>query len=129
MTPGILTRRLCGATLLAQAMCVFFGALVVWRLTEAEGGERATTYLVGGVALTLLCVVAAGMLRSRWGIVLGWTAQVLTLASAVVLPAMLAVAVIFGGLFFLCVTQGRRMDRITAERDAEAARLTRQEGR
>ena len=35
MTPGILTRRLCGATLLAQALSVFFGALVAWRLAQA----------------------------------------------------------------------------------------------
>src|SRR5699024_7713365 len=51
VTPGILTRRLCGTTLLAQAMSVFFGALVAWRLAGTTGDERATFYLWGGLAV------------------------------------------------------------------------------
>lgn len=128
MTPGILTRRLCAATLLAQAIAVFFGALVAWRLGDVSGDPRATTYLWAGVAIALLCLVAAGALRGRAGVALGWLAQALTLASAVVLPAMLVVAVIFGGLWWASLTQGRRMDQITAQRDAEARALAAEEG-
>ena len=128
MTPGILTRRLCGATLLAQAMSVFFGALVAWRLADVQEDGRAQLYLWGGVAIALLCVLAAGLLRRPAGVALGWLAQVLTLAAAVVLPAMLAVGLIFGLLWWLCLSQGRRMDAITAQRDAEAAALTADEG-
>lgn len=120
MTPGILTRRLCGATLVAQALSVFFGALVAWRLGQAYDDQRASAYLVGGVALALLCVVAAGALRSRLGLQLGWLAQLLTLASALVLPAMVIVAGIFGTLWFLCLRQGRRMDELTVQREAQA---------
>lgn len=120
MTPGILTRRLCGATLLAQAISVFFGALVAWRLADAEGDDRSTIYLWGGVAIALLCVVAAGALRGRAGVALGWLAQVMTLAAGIVLPAMIAVAIIFGLLWWLCLSQGRRMDELTALREAEA---------
>lgn len=125
MTPGILTRRLCSTTLLAQAVIVFFGAQTAWGLAQAagEGGGNADLRLWGGVVIALVCVLAAGLMRrGRAGIVLGWLAQLLTLASAVVLSAMLIVALIFGGLWWVCLTQGRRMDRITAERDAEAAR-------
>ena len=128
MTPGILTRRLCGATLLAQAIAVFFGALVAWRLGDVSADPRATAYLWGGVAIALLCVLAAGALRGRAGVALGWAAQALTLASALVLPAMLVVAVIFGVLWWLCLSQGRRMDEITAQRDAEARALAVEEG-
>lgn len=119
MTPGILTRRLCGATLLAQSLSVFFGALVAWRLAETTGDGRAQLYLWGGVGLAVLCLVAAGAMRGRWGIVLGWLAQVLTLLSGIVLPAMLIVAIIFGALWWLCLSQGLRMDRINVERAAE----------
>lgn len=128
MTPGILTRRLCGATLLAQALSVFFGALVAWRLAQAYNEGRADVYLVGGVALALLCVVAAGALRSRHGVALGWTVQILTLASALVLPAMVIVAGIFGTLWFLCLRHGRRMDAVNVEREAAARRLSEGEG-
>jgi chromate transport protein ChrA len=120
VTPGILTRRLCGATLLAQSMSIFFGALVAWRLGQSERDERAELYLIGGLALAVLCVVAVGALRTRYGIALGWLVQVLTLACAVVLPAMVIVAGIFGTLWFLCVRQGRRMDEVNAQREAQA---------
>ncbi|WP_192796627.1 DUF4233 domain-containing protein [Serinicoccus kebangsaanensis] len=120
MTPGTLTRRLCATTLLAQAMSVFFGTLVAWRLGQTNDDPRAGAYLWGGVVLTAVCVVAAGALRGRLGILLGWLAQLLTLAAGVVLPAMLVVAALFGFLWWLCLTQGMRMDRLTAERAAAA---------
>ncbi|WP_298747468.1 DUF4233 domain-containing protein [uncultured Serinicoccus sp.] len=119
VTPGTLTRRLCATTLLAQALSVFFGALVVWRLGQTTDDPRAGAYLWGGLALTALCVVAAGAMRSRWGVALGWLAQLLTLATGLLLPAMLVVAGLFGFLWWLCLTQGIRMDRLTAERAAQ----------
>lgn len=118
MTPGTLTRRLCATTLVAQALSVFFGALVAWRLGQTNGDPRATAYLWGGVAIAVLCLVAAGALRGRAGIALGWLAQLLTLATGLVLPAMLLVAGIFGGLWWLCLSQGIKLDRLTAERAA-----------
>ena len=124
MTPGTLTRRLCATTLLAQAMCTVFGALVAWQLGRAEQDPRASAYLVGGIVLAALCLVAAGALRSRVGIALGWAVQALTLASALVLPAMLVVAGLFGFLWWMCLTQGRRLDLITAQRDAAAQKET-----
>lgn len=120
MTPGNLTRRLCSTTLIAQSVSVFFGALVAWRLGQSDGDDRSGTYLVGGVVLAVLCLLAAGALRSRYGVTLGWLVQALTLASALVLPAMVIVAGIFGGLWFLCLHQGRRMDAENAERAAAA---------
>lgn len=119
MIPGTLTRRLCATTLLAQAMSVFFGALVAWRLAQTTGDPRAAAYLWGGLALTALCVLAAGALRGRWGVRLGWLVQLLTLAAGVVLPAMLVVAGLFGFLWWLCLTQGIRMDALTAQREAQ----------
>lgn len=116
--PGQMTRRLGGATLVAQAISVFFGGLVAWQLDTAMGGDRGITLLwaLGGVAV--LCLFAAGALRSRAGIVLGWVCQVLTLASALILPAMLIVALLFGLLWWLCIKHGGRID---ADRAAWAA--------
>ena len=115
--PGKLTRRLGATTLTAQALVVFLGTLVAWRLGAASGDPRSTAYLWVGGALTLLCVVAAGALRSRAGIVLGWLCQALTLVSALVLPAMAVVGVIFGLLWWVCLSQGRRLDALSAERE------------
>lgn len=128
MTLGTLTRRLCGATLIAQAVSVFLGALVAWRLAQAYDDERASLYLTGGLALALLCLLAAGALRTRYGVQLGWLVQILTLASALVLPAMVIVAGIFGALWFMCLRQGRRMDEVTAQREAQARQRHEGEG-
>ncbi|WP_298891153.1 DUF4233 domain-containing protein [uncultured Serinicoccus sp.] len=126
MTPGTLTRRLCATTLIAQALSVFLGALVAWRLGQTTGDPRAGAFLWGGLALAALCLVAAGALRGRRGILLGWVAQFLTLAAGIVLPAMFVVAGLFGFLWWLCLTQGVRMDRLTAQR-AEQERQHEQE--
>lgn len=115
--PGQTTRRLCSASLLAQALSVFFGALVAWQLERALAGG-GTTLLWGGSALALLCVVAAAAMRSRAGIVLGWLCQVLTLASALVLPAMVIVGILFTVLWWVCLSNGLRID---ADRAASAA--------
>lgn len=121
-----MTRRLCGASLVAQSVSVFFGALVVWQLARVTGGDAAVdpvVLLVGGIALALLCLLASGALRGRAGVWLGWACQLLTLASALVLPAMAVVAVLFGGLWWLCLTQGQRIDADRARWGAEAEGL------
>lgn len=119
--PGTLTRRLCSTTLLAQSLSVFLGGLVARQLSLATGGEqgRADLYLWGGIGLAVLCLLAAGALRTRWGVVLGWICQLLTLACALVLPAMVIVALIFGGLWWTCLSQGLKLDRLAAQRAAE----------
>ncbi len=121
--PGKLTRRLAAVALLGQAMTIFFGALVARQFALAGGDPqgRATAYLIGGCLLALLCVVASGLLRRPGGVLLGWAIQVLTLATAVVLPAMIAVTAIFGGLWWLCLSQGAKLDRVSAQWDAEGA--------
>ncbi len=108
--PGRTTRRLCGASLVAQALSVFLGSLVAWRLDRTLHGGTGTALLWSGVALAVLCLVAVGALRSRAGIWLGWVCQVLTLASALLLPAMLVVGLLFLALWWVCLTNGLRID-------------------
>lgn len=119
--PGTMTRRLAAASLLGQAMTVFFGGLVARQLEVAAGDPegRADAYLAGGSALALLCILTSGLLRRPFGVWLGWAVQLLTLATAVVLPAMAVVALIFGSLWWLCLSQGRKMDELTAQRHTD----------
>ena len=118
--PGQITRRLCSATLLAQALSVFFGALVAWQLDRVSTGGSGSALLWGGSTLAVLCLVAAGAMRSRAGISLGWLCQALTLASALVLPAMLIVAGIFALLWWVCLSNGLRIDADRARAAADA---------
>ncbi|AXH95892.1 DUF4233 domain-containing protein [Ornithinimicrobium avium] len=118
--PGPTTRRLCGAALVAQALSVFLGSLVAWRLASTLDSGSGTTLLLAGVGLAVLCLVTVGALRTSAGIWLGWLCQVLTLASAFLLPAMLVVGLIFAVLWWVCLSNGLRIDADKARFAAEA---------
>lgn len=102
--------------LLGEVLVVGFAALVAKDLSDVSGGVLAL--IAGGVAV--LCVVAAGLLRSRAGYVLGWLVQVLLLVSAFWVPLMLVVALVFAALWVLALVQGSRADALTARRQAAA---------
>ena len=117
---GKFTWRMGALVLASQSVIVFFGALVARALADASGDPSANTYLLVGSGLAVLCLVAAGLMRTPFGVTLGWLIQVLTFLSATVLRMMLAVGVIFTLLWVICLWQGRRIDDIQAGRAAEA---------
>jgi len=121
--PGKMTRRLAGVVIGTQGLAVFFGALVARALAAstatATGSSTSGTFLLAGSLLAVLCILDAGLLRRPWGITLGWALQVATLASAFIVPAMLAVGLLFGALWVLALVQGRAMDEHTRRVDAQ----------
>ena len=117
---GKFTYRMLMTVLVGQMIAVFFGALVARGIASAQGTGAAGTHLWLGVALSLLCVVGAGLMRrSPLGVSVGWAVQLLTFAYAVVLPPMIAVGVIFLALWVGCLVQGRKVDVEDARRAAE----------
>jgi hypothetical protein len=100
--------------LLGEALVVGFATLVA---KDLSGLGRDTALLAGGL-LALLCVVAAGLLRVRVGYSVGWSVQVLLLASAIWVPAMLFLGLVFGALWVTALIQGQRADDLTARRAA-----------
>ena len=110
-TTGKFTWRMLATVLGGQSIVIFFGALVARALAASgEDHANANTYLVVGSALTVLCVLATGVLRRPWGVTLGWVVQLLTLASAVVLPMMLIVGIVFLALWVTCLVIGTKID-------------------
>lgn len=128
--PGKFTRRLAAVTLIGQAMTIFFGALAARQFAMTGGGSegQASAYLIGGSALAVLCILVSGLLRRPGGVVAGWGIQLLTFATAIVLPAMLIVGLIFTGVWWLCLAQGHKVDALTAQWEAEDAGPTQQPG-
>jgi Protein of unknown function (DUF4233) len=63
-------------------------------------------------------VVTAGLLRVRIGYSIGWSVQVLLLASAIWVPAMLFLGLGFGALWVTALVQGQKADDLTARRAA-----------
>jgi Protein of unknown function (DUF4233) len=89
-------RRLCSVVLGFEGLVVFFGALVASRLSSHV--SAGTALAVGG-GLALACILATGTLRSAYGIKVGWTVQVLVLATGVIVPAMFGMGLLFGALW------------------------------
>ena len=118
---GKFTFRLLALALFGQAIIASFFALVARGNAIAAGrpddGDRL---LWVGLGLAALSLVASGLMRSPVGITLGWLVQALTWASALLVPAMVGVAVVFTLLWVLLLVQGTKVDRIVAERERAA---------
>ena len=110
-----MTRRLAAVVIGCQSLVVFFGALVAFQLGRTNGEAGHSAYLIVGLVLMIACIVAAGSLRRPWGVTLGWLLQLATLASALIVPMMLVVGVIFLALWMTALVQGRKMDRLSAD--------------
>ena len=119
-TQGKFTYRMLAMALFGQAIILSFFALVARGLAIAEGrpddGQRL---LWVGLGLAVLAVVASGLQRRPFGITLGWLVQALTWASALLVPAMVGVAVVFTLLWVLLLLQGGKLDRTIAQHEAE----------
>jgi len=106
-------RSMCAGMLGLQAVVLF---LVGVALPVVSDGVSPGLGIGIGLGLAVVCVLAAGLLRSRAGFALGWAVQVLAIALGFVVTAMFALGVIFlalyGGAYFL----GDKIDRERAER-------------
>lgn len=119
---GKFTFRMLAMALLGQAVILSFFALVARGNAIADGRpDDGRTLLWVGLGLSLLALVAAATMRTPVGITLGWLVQLLTWLSAVIVPMMAAVGLVFTGLWVLLLVEGRKVDRLVAEREAAAA--------
>lgn len=109
-----MTRRLGAVVLGSQAPVVLFGAVGARALADAGGQSAAGTYLWVGVGLAVACVVVAGLLRTPVGVTLGWLVEIATLLCGFVVPVMVVIGLIFGGLWWVALQQGVRLDDMTA---------------
>jgi hypothetical protein len=76
----------------------------------------ATTSLLGGLGLALLCVAVAGMLGRPFGYAAGWFVQALSICLGFVVTAMFFLGVVFAALWATAYFLGERIDRERAER-------------
>ncbi len=110
-----MTRRLAAVVVAFQVIVVLLGGLVAYALASAQQASVQTAYLWVGGLLALLCIVTAGTMRRPWGVAIGWAVQIASLVSAVVVPLMFVVGLIFGALWITALVQGAKMDQLTAD--------------
>ncbi|GMA31833.1 DUF4233 domain-containing protein [Litorihabitans aurantiacus] len=112
-------RRLFCSTLLGlEAFVVFFAALTAYGLRAVDTG----VILGVGIGGALACILAAGLLRSFVGYLLGTFIQGCLVAVAFLVPPMrdhmLAVGLVFAVLWVICWRVGARIDVEREERYA-----------
>ncbi|RFA11117.1 hypothetical protein B7R54_05915 [Subtercola boreus] len=94
-----------------------FESVIMFLATLAVFGLKALPWPValgGGAALCVLLLATIPLLGRPIGIALGWVLQVIILASAILVPLMLIVAVLFGGMWVFAVIRGGMIDRENA---------------
>lgn len=120
----------CSTVLVLEAFIVFFAALAAFGLRTASGGAL----LVAGLGGATACILAAGLLRTRVGYLVGTVIQVAFLVAGALVADLrvhlLAVAITFAVVWAASLVVGRRIDIERAERyRAELAHYAAQGGR
>jgi hypothetical protein len=108
--PGRTTsvRRSLGSIVLGfESIIMFLAALVAFGLKALP----ALPALGGGAVLCLALIACIGLLRFRWGFIIGWALQAAIVATALLVPVMLIVAALFVALWTYCMIVGARIDR------------------
>ena len=122
--PRTLVQKLAPIVLGFEAIVVLLVGLTIFGLRRLPDGVEQWWAIVGGAVVALACVVTAGMITKPWAIAFGWILQVIIALSAIFEPAIVFVALIFGGMWAYATIMGARLD---ARRPAETATETQTE--
>jgi len=109
--PRGLAQKLGSIILAFEAIVVGLAGLTVFGLKALGPGIEPWWGIVGGAVVGIAMLVAAGLMGSRAGIVMGWILQVIVLLSAILVPAIGLVAIVFGGMWTYAMIVGGRADR------------------
>lgn len=109
-------RALCASVLFFEAVVVALA--IVPALTLVDGHSALIVW--GGLGVVAACLLAAGLLRSSVGYVLGSVVQVAVVAAGFVLPAMFFLGGLFAAFWVAAILVARRADSVRAARAAAA---------
>ncbi|WP_232304553.1 DUF4233 domain-containing protein [Microbacterium sp. XT11] len=111
-----LVQKLAPIVLGFESIVVFLAGLTVFGLKALPDGIEQWWGIVGGAVVALACLAVAGMITAPWAITAGWVIQAIIALSAFLVPAILLVVLIFGGMWAYATIMGARLD---ARRPAE----------
>ncbi|WP_231868194.1 DUF4233 domain-containing protein [Microbacterium sp. CH1] len=108
--PRTLVQKLAPVVLGFEAIVVFLVGLTIFGLKALPAGIEQWWGIVGGAVVAVACVVIAGMITKPWAIPAGWIVQIVVALSAIAVPAVLLVVLIFGGMWAYATIMGARLD-------------------
>ena len=100
-----------------ELVIVFLAALLIFGLRALPPWLA----LGGGALFCAALIVTVGLLRFRWGFLVGWALQVLLVASGLLVSSLFVVGGLFVALWTYCMITGERLDRQNRRRAADAA--------
>jgi Protein of unknown function (DUF4233) len=106
LTPGNPMRVVLMTVLIFEV--IVFGLAIPVMILVSGVSPAAAAGFGGGAAL--LALVAAGLLRSQLGYILGWIAQLVGLTLGFLTPMMFVVGAVLGGVWLLSFILGKRLD-------------------
>ena len=104
------TESLLSIALALEAILVFFVTLTAFGLKALP----APAAFGGGIALIVLLVLAARLVRYPWGVGLGWVLQAVLVATGILLPIMYFIGLGFAAIWVFCFVKGGQLDRARA---------------
>jgi len=113
-----LPEKLGQVVLVFEAIVVFLGGLSIHGLRALPEGVPSWWGIVAGSIVALAMFVTSGLLRWRWGFGVGWALQVVVALGALIVPAILLIALIFGGMWAYATIGGERIERRVAAQHA-----------
>ncbi|WP_246878313.1 DUF4233 domain-containing protein [Microbacterium sp. BLY] len=108
--PRTLVQKLAPVVLGFEAIVVFLVGLTIFGLKALPPGIEQWWGIVGGAVVAVACVVIAGMITRPGAIAAGWVVQIVVALSAIAVPAVLLVVLIFGGMWAYATIMGARLD-------------------
>ncbi|QDE35157.1 DUF4233 domain-containing protein [Microbacterium foliorum] len=108
--PRTLVQKLAPIVLGFESIVVFLAGLTVFGLKTLPAGIPQWWGIVGGAVVGLACIAVAGMITKPWAITAGWILQVVIALAAILVPAILLVVVVFGGMWGYATIMGARLD-------------------
>lgn len=111
-TPRVRRERTATESLLSivlglEAVVMFFVTITAFGLKELE----PVWVFSGGGALFVLFILAARLVRYRYGVWLGWFLQAVLIATGIVMTLMYFIGIGFAGLWVYCFITARKLDR------------------
>ncbi|WP_259461121.1 MULTISPECIES: DUF4233 domain-containing protein [unclassified Microbacterium] len=108
--PRTLVQKLAPIVLGFEAIVVFLVGLTIFGLKTLPAGIEQWWGIVAGAAVGVACILVAGMITRPWAITAGWVIQVIIALAAILVPAVLLVVLIFGGMWAYATIMGARLD-------------------
>lgn len=108
--PRTLVQKLGAVVLGFEAIVVFLAGLTIFGLNALPAGIPQWWAVVAGGLLALVMIATAGMMQRSFAVPLGWALQGVVALGTILVPAILLVALVFGGMWGYATIAGARMD-------------------